>query len=396
MPVQMRSRGSPRSVARVAVGSSRSWVPSMISASGCWPSESRARSSSGPRTSASGSSSAKSSRMPGSRSLTHSMPAISESRPPPKSARRASPATVVPGTRTLVMTDDDAIRSRADPQPHGRRHRGHCARAPPRWAGRAACRTAAGCRESDHRHRRPRHRAPAAGRQAVRGRPGRGGRQARPQPPHRSVAVAITAGARRAGTDAASGRPHRLRGSALLALGAGLRDPLAGRITTWSSLWRPSASPSGVLGGCCGWPPRRTSRPTWPRCPTGAVGASSVTSVAVVGAVGGERRRRTHAARSRPPERASPRSGPMPGAGRDGIAVPAGRIAGRPGHHARSSCPNERLLPHRHRALRAARRHQRPGRLRVHAAWSTREVELTYDELLAMPLFEQYVTIACV
>ena len=57
--------------------------------------------------------------------------------------------------------------------------------------------------------------------------------------------------------------------------------------------------------------------------------------------------------------------------------------------------PNDRLLPDRHRAPRPARRRRRVAAARQRA-WSTSESTLTYDDLLAMPLFEQYVTIACV
>ena len=61
----------------------------------------------------------------------------------------------------------------------------------------------------------------------------------------------------------------------------------------------------------------------------------------------------------------------------------------------RSSCPNDEFYRIDTALVRAARRR---GDLAADgpAAWSTARSTLTYDELSAMPLFEQYVTIACV
>ena len=54
-----------------------------------------------------------------------------------------------------------------------------------------------------------------------------------------------------------------------------------------------------------------------------------------------------------------------------------------------------RLLPDRHRAVRAPGRRPTWKRRRSRA-WSTTRFELTYDELLAMPMVEEPVTISCV
>ena len=57
--------------------------------------------------------------------------------------------------------------------------------------------------------------------------------------------------------------------------------------------------------------------------------------------------------------------------------------------------PQRRLLPDRHRADHPGRRASTAGRCGS-SAWSTREVTLTFDELVELPLIERYVTIACV
>ena len=79
-----------------------------------------------------------------------------------------------------------------------------------------------------------------------------------------------------------------------------------------------------------------------------------------------------------------------PGHGR---AVARGRRAGGRRHHAAGRAERQ-LLSDRHQPAHPAR-----GRGQLVAdgerAWSTR-LTITYDELLAMPLVEQYVTIACV
>ena len=57
--------------------------------------------------------------------------------------------------------------------------------------------------------------------------------------------------------------------------------------------------------------------------------------------------------------------------------------------------PQRRLLPHRHRAPRPVGGRRARWSLRVHGMVD-REVTLTFDELVALPLIERYVTIACV
>ena len=103
------------------------------------------------------------------------------------------------------------------------------------------------------------------------------------------------------------------------------------------------------------------------------------------------------------PAREAARAGAA-SAGGPPVAAAAGPPAIRRGHRHHGSRgrrplahrrPERRLLPHRHRVHRRRRWTATRWRLQV-TGLVDRPVELTYDELIALPIIEQYVTIACV
>ena len=183
-----------------------------------------------------------------------------------------------------------------------------------------------------------------------------------------------------------------LAGGGLLALGAGLRDPLSEPVTTLIV----AAAAVGIAIGVLGWllrlaaemaGPPEAEMPAWGR--RRFIG----TSIAVVGVAAASGfigrglldRGRLTASTAQADALPSPSATAAP--------LPAGsslEVAG----------VSPLVTPNRDfyridTALLVPRPDVATWRLRVHGLVD-REFELTYDELVAMPLHEQYVTIACV
>jgi DMSO/TMAO reductase YedYZ molybdopterin-dependent catalytic subunit len=177
----------------------------------------------------------------------------------------------------------------------------------------------------------------------------------------------------------------------LLALGAGLRDPLSEPITTvlvagaavlvaivvLGRLMRRAEQASG---------PGRAEMPAWGRRRFLISSGTVLAGAAVSGAVG-----RTLLTTNR--QNAVAQVGNLP----DPVATPAptpdGAALGIEGLTPLVT-PTERFY-RIDTALLVPRPNLSTWRLRVHGMVDT-EFELTYDELVAMPLHEQYITIACV
>jgi DMSO/TMAO reductase YedYZ molybdopterin-dependent catalytic subunit len=193
----------------------------------------------------------------------------------------------------------------------------------------------------------------------------------------------------------ARGRPGLARlgfaAFGLLALGAGLRDPLAEPITTVLV----AAAAVGVAIGALGWlmrraivsgRPPRAEMPAWGRrsflIRSGAVIAAAATS----GVAG-----RTLLDRGR--LNAVPQVGELPDPVSTAAPIPDGASLAVEG-----LSPLVTPNPDFYRidtALLVPRPNLDTWRLRV-TGMVDRPFELTYDELVAMPLHDQYVTIACV
>jgi DMSO/TMAO reductase YedYZ molybdopterin-dependent catalytic subunit len=176
----------------------------------------------------------------------------------------------------------------------------------------------------------------------------------------------------------------------ILALGAGLRDPLAEPITTLLV----AAVAVGVAIGVARLLLRMAERASSPQPEMPAWGRRRFlgTSVAVIGlAAGSGVLGRSLLERGR--LGAVPQTGELPEAATAAGPLPAGAELEVPGITPLVT-PTERFY-RIDTALLVPRPRLETWRLRVHGMVDE-EFELTYDELLAMPLVEQYVTIACV
>jgi DMSO/TMAO reductase YedYZ molybdopterin-dependent catalytic subunit len=180
-------------------------------------------------------------------------------------------------------------------------------------------------------------------------------------------------------------------GFGLLALGAGLRDPLAEPITTLIV----AVAAVGVALVTLGWlrrlaaeaaGPRRAEMPAWGRRRFLVTSASVIGAAAASGVLG-----RTLLERGR--LNAAPQVGSLPEPVETAPPPPAGAsldVAGL----TPVVTPNEDFY-RIDTSLIVPRPNVDEWRLRV-TGMVDRPFELTYDELVAMPLHEQYVTIACV
>ena len=177
----------------------------------------------------------------------------------------------------------------------------------------------------------------------------------------------------------------------LLALGAGLRDPLAAPVTTLIVAVAAVAVALLVLNWLLGIAARREAAPV-AEMPAWGRRRFLVNSAAVIGvAAGSGVLGRVLLDRGRlgavpqvgtipPPSSTAP---PLP----DGVSLPVPGVSP-------IVTPNERFY-RIDTALLVPRPNVDTWRLRV-TGMVDRPFELTYDELLAMPLHDQYVTIACV
>ena len=206
------------------------------------------------------------------------------------------------------------------------------------------------------------------------------------------VALAVSAGL----GVLARGRPGLARvgfaAFGLAYLGAGLRDPLAEPLPTLLAVVAAVSVAILVLG----WLFRllvRGRRPAVAEMPAWGRRRFIGTSLAVIGvALGGGIAGRTLLERSR--TAAIRQAGRIPAPSSTAPPPPAGaELAGAPGI-APLVTPNEEFY-RIDTALLVPRPNLSTWRLRVHGLVD-RPFELTYDELLEMPIHEQHVTIACV
>ena len=332
IPVQMRTRGRLENSRCAGVrGSSSSWVPSMTRASGRWPSALRASSSSGVEDLGLGQELLE--------ELAHARLAIAdpdqsghvthcEQDRCPSQDRHRVRRTMVPATRLVSTTmTTRTAGSATDSRRAGRRWRGLAAGAARARRRRAAGRHPARGREPHHRDRRPRHLAPAAGRQAVRRRPLRRGRQARPEPVHRR------GGGRRGGGRSASGADPTVgsladRRSAAFGIARAVRRPArpAGRADHDACRGRRGRRGRGLrdaLAAGARMPASATRRPE-AEMPAWGRRRFIGTSIAVIGVAAASGVRRADAARTRAGSGAIAQAGTLPAAGGDRTAA-AGR-----------------------------------------------------------------------
>ena len=180
-------------------------------------------------------------------------------------------------------------------------------------------------------------------------------------------------------------------GFGLLALGAGLRDPLAEPITTFIV----ALAAVGVAIVVLGWlmrlageaaEPPRAEMPAWGRRRFLVTSAGVIAAAAVGGVVG-----RTLLERGR--LNAVPQVGSIPAPVATAPPVPDGSSFAVDGISPLIT-PTERFY-RIDTALLVPRPNIDTWRLSI-SGMVDRPFELTYDELLAMPIHEQYVTIACV
>ena len=177
----------------------------------------------------------------------------------------------------------------------------------------------------------------------------------------------------------------------LLALGASLRDPLSSPLTTLVVAAAAVLVAIGVLGRLLGIA-RRFDAPGEPEMPAWErrrflIGTGGLLIASVGGGVIG----RTLLERGR--LSAVPQTGELPEPARTAPPLPSGAELGVDGISPLVT-PNERFY-RIDTALIIPRPELATWRLRI-TGMVDREYELTYDELLAEPIIEQYVTIACV
>ena len=175
-------------------------------------------------------------------------------------------------------------------------------------------------------------------------------------------------------------------------LGAGLRDPLAEPLPTLLAVVTSVAVAVAVLGWLVGRLRRRTAAPA-AEMPAWGRRRFIGTSLAVIGAAAGSGMVGRLVLGGGGTD-AVPQSGRIPPPASTAPPLPDGaRIAGVPGLSPLVT-PNEDFY-RIDTALIVPRPNLSRWRLRVHGLVD-RPFELTYDELAAMPIHEQYVTIACV
>ena len=177
----------------------------------------------------------------------------------------------------------------------------------------------------------------------------------------------------------------------VLALGAGLRDPLAAPVTTLVVAVAAVAIAVVTLGWLLGRAVRRANGPV-AEMPAWGRRRFLVSSAAVVGVAAGSGVLGRYLL-DRGRLGAVPQVGTIPGPSSTAPPLPAGAsldVAG----VSPIVTPNERFY-RIDTALLVPRPNVDTWRLQV-TGMVTNPFELTYDELLAMPLHDQYVTIACV